>query len=151
MYLFGNYFVFKQAEKEEKEIYLKSPRRQVYINLCVNRIKTLRDASDQSDQEVTKRNPLASKSTLPSPTKRLRIDPSASASVAKVIHNIDNNVGLKPKDKIAKDEEMTGSYSNKKITKVFRRENTVMCSCLAACTYAVYEKPFYVNSSYERY
>ena len=91
---------------------MKSPRRQVYINLCVNLIKKLRDASGQSDVEVTKRNPLASKSTLPSPTKRLKIDPSASANVAKVIHNIDNNVGLKPKSKTVKDDEITGIDSN---------------------------------------
>ena len=81
----------------------------MYINLCVNLVKKLRDASDQSDAETTKRNPLASKSTLPSPTKRLKIDPSASASISKVIHNIENNVQPKPKSTTDKDDEITGT------------------------------------------
>jgi hypothetical protein len=108
--LFNIEYGQKQAEKEEKEIYAKSPRRQMYINLCVNHIKTLRDTTDQPAGEATKRNPLASKSTLPSPTKRLKIDQSASANIPKVIHNIDKNVGLMPKNKMVNDDEMTGTY-----------------------------------------
>ena len=90
---------------------MKSPRRQVYINLCVNLVKKLRDASDQSDAEATtKRNPLASKSTLPSPTKRLKIDPSASADVSKAIRHFEiNNICSKPKNNTVKDDEITGT------------------------------------------
>ena len=100
-----------QAEKEEKAIYMKSPRRQVYINLCVNLVKKLRDASDQSDAEATtKRNPLASKSTLPSPTKRLKIDPSTSADVSKAIRHFEiNDICSKPKNNTVKDDEITGT------------------------------------------
>ncbi|XP_028403843.1 putative RNA exonuclease pqe-1 isoform X2 [Dendronephthya gigantea] len=99
---------FNKAEKEEKEIYIKSPRRQVYINLCVNLIKKLRDVTEPSDVDGgNKRNPLATKSTLPSPKKKLKIDPTASASVAKVIQSVENNVENKPKGAVFEDGKIT--------------------------------------------
>lgn len=82
----------------------------MYTNLCINRIKTLRDAISQPEVMPVKRNPLACKSTLPvSPTKRLKIDPSAAANVATVINNTEHNVGFKSKKEV-KDDDMTGNY-----------------------------------------
>lgn len=90
---------------------MKSPRRQVYINLCVNLIKKLRDVSEPSDADGSKRNPLATKSKLPSPKKKLKIDPSASASVAEVIQSVEITVENKPKGAIVEDGKITGIHN----------------------------------------
>lgn len=92
---------------------MKSPRRQMYINLCVNHVKKLRDASEQSrdndNLESSKRNPLANRSTLPSPPKRLKIEHSATVNGPKVSQNIENIIDSKPKNKTVKGDEITGT------------------------------------------
>lgn len=109
-------FVLFQAEKEEKAIYLKCARRQLYVNVCVNLIKKLRDGSGCSKETDEcnggKRNPLAPKSSLPCPQKRLKIDTSVN-NLLEDIPRPETVISTKTRTSLPNvDQEITGKMVN---------------------------------------
>ena len=84
--------------------------------MCVNLIKRLRDGDEQpkeSDESKTlKRNPLASKSSLPSQPKRLRVDTSQN-NLSEYVEPQETVVNVVKKQRSV-DDEITGKNEIRK-------------------------------------
>ena len=88
--------MFVQAVDEEKALYDRSTRRQVYLNLCVNAIKKLRDITQLE---------------LPSPVKT---DTATQVAITKTLSSgavlVSTKSPVKPEKPVSPTEQLTGGY-----------------------------------------
>ena len=78
-----NLFVIAQAVEEEKQLYERSSRRQVYVNLCINSIKKLR-GMNKIESGMTEHEPESEQGRTPESVGKIALSRTSSGESEKL-------------------------------------------------------------------